>query len=117
VEIHSYGETAANLRELLIPFLAQLNFAEAPRSAQASPAYLASEFRRADGDRVFVLGGPNCLLVGYFSRRHPQSAPALSPGDRARRFAAQLKDFLASLPTTRPRSRDTLWSWKSWCRP
>jgi hypothetical protein len=115
VEIRSYGEAPADLRELLIPFVARLDFAESKRYSFTAGQHLESEFRRPDGDRVYMLGGSNCLVVGYFSTRHPAIPPELSPSDRANRFIAQLKDFLASLPTTRPIAYDTLWSWKSWC--
>jgi hypothetical protein len=115
VEIRSYGEAPANLRELLIPFLARLDFGESKRYHFASDQHVASDFRRTDGDRVYMLGGSNCLVVGYFSTRHPATPAALSPSDRAHRFIAELKDFLEALPTTRPIAHDTLWSWKSWC--
>jgi hypothetical protein len=115
LEIHSHGETGFNIRELLIPFLARLDFAEAKRYPVSSGRYAASEFKHANGDRVFVLGAPNCLLVGYFATRHPVSPPLLGPADRATRFSAELKDFLSTLPTPRPTASDTLWSWKTYC--
>ena len=115
VEIHSYGEPAADLRELLAPFLAERSFAET-RLPTASDGHVASEFRRPDGDRVFVLGGPNCLVVGYFATRSGAAAATRVVRERAARFIAQLKHFLEGLPAPRPRAGDTPWSSDAWCR-
>jgi len=115
VEIHSYGEPAADLRELLAPFLAERSFAET-RLPTESAAHVASEFSRPDGDRVFVLGGPNCLLVGYFATRSGSAAAKRAAPERASRFIAQLKYFLEGLPAPRPRAGDTRWSTDVWCR-
>jgi len=115
LEIHSYGETAQNLRELFLPLLARLDFSEVRRYSFESQQRVESGFKRADGDRVFILGSSNCLVIGYFSTRHPAVPPLLGPADRANHFIAEVKDFIGTLPTTRPRAHDTLWSWKSWC--
>lgn len=115
VEIHSYGEPAADLRELLAPFLAERSFAE-NRLPTESDGHVASEFNRADGDRVFVLGGPNCLVVGYFATRSGAAAGKRPAPERASRFIAQLKHFLEGLPAPRPRARDARWSSDAWCR-
>lgn len=116
LEIHSYGEPAADLRELLAPFLGGLSFAETRRLPTSSERYVASEFRSPEGDRVITLGGPNCLVVGYFAALEPLIPLHLTPADRAGRFAAQLKDFLEGLPAPRPRAHETRWSRESWCR-
>jgi hypothetical protein len=115
VEIHSYGEPAADLRELLTPFLGERNFAES-RRASVPDGQVASVFRRPDGDRVFVLGGPNCLVVGYFATRSGAAAATRSAPERAARFIVQLKHFLEGLPAPRPQAADTGWSRDAWCR-
>ena len=115
LEIRSYGEPAEDLSELLAPFLARLDFAEFRRFPTKSEKYVATELRHPDGDRVYILGGPNCLVVGYFSTRHPAYSLAVTPVDRAERFRAQLKTFLEGLPTPRPRGFDSYWSPNTWC--
>jgi hypothetical protein len=115
IDITSYGEPADELRELLKPFLGERSFAEARQFDIAKPGYVASEFRRPDGDTVYTLGGPNCLMVGYFGVQRANPPQALEPRERAERFMRQLRRFLDSLPAPRPVARDSRWSWSGWC--
>ena len=115
VSIRADLERAENLIELLIPFLAKLDFAETRRRTFATSGLVSVQFANLNGDWVWTAGRPNCVTVAYYAAHRAAPASGPSATGRAAAFQSRLTEFLDSLPTPRPRLHDGEADQKSWC--
>ncbi len=109
IELRSYGEYPRDMIELLVPFVARLEFAEVRITTKSPPGVAAAAFVAADGDFLIVTGRFNCIVVAYFARWPYRTSRGPTARDRADSFRAELDGFLARLPTPRLDWSEVIW--------
>ena len=106
LEIRSPGEEARDVIELLVPLFAKLNFTERLRKTDALSEVTTTSFLASNGDFIGVAGRRSCVVVAFTATRHPTAEVARGVRDRAADLSAQIRSFLAGLPTPRPVARE-----------
>jgi len=105
LEIRSAGEEARDLIDLLMPFLARLNFTEQTRRFDPVKGFTTTSFVATNDDFIGVGGRRGCLLLRFIASRTPPGPVRAGVRDRAADFSHELASFLRGLPTPRPVAR------------